>query len=48
MEESKIYEQEVSWNEIFLSISTLLINPTNEHTMRSAMTKNYWENIVVL
>lgn len=39
VEESKIYEQEVSWNEIFLSISTLLINPTNEHTMRSAMTK---------
>ena len=39
-EEAEIYEQEVSWNEIFLSISTLLLNPTNENTMYSEMTKS--------
>lgn len=39
VEEPKIHEKEVSWNEIFLSISILLINPTNEHTMHSEMAK---------
>ncbi len=42
-EEAEIYEQEVSWNEIFLSISTLLINPTNEHTMHLEMDKKLLE-----
>jgi hypothetical protein len=43
VEEPEIYEQEVSWNEIFLSISTLLINPTNEHTMHLEMDKKLLE-----
>ena len=38
--EAKIYKKEVSWNEIFLSISTLLLSPTYENTMYSEMTKN--------
>lgn len=38
--EDKIYKKEVSWNEIFLSISTLLLSPTYENTMYSEMTKN--------
>lgn len=39
-EEAKIYKKEVSWNEIFLSISTLLLSPTYENTMYLEMTKN--------
>lgn len=39
-EEAKIYKKEVSWNEIFLSISTLLLSPTYKNTMYLEMTKN--------
>ncbi len=39
-DEPKIYQKDFSWNEIFLSISTLLLSPTNENNLYLEMTKN--------
>lgn len=36
----KINQKDFSWNEIFLSISTLLLKPTNENNLYLEMTKN--------
>lgn len=39
-DEPKINQKDFSWNEIFLSISTLLLKPTNENNLYLEMTKN--------